>query len=96
MKRTSCSSIGSPLTSYDPLLTGTAQLDKNNTESTSVLSPAPGGIVAQNTYTASAGLIYSMTPFLSAALNASYAERVGNHIITPQDIVTVSLNYRPY
>jgi hypothetical protein len=42
------------------------------------------------------GLSYSMTPFLSAALSASYTERVASHTITPQDIVTVSLNYRPY
>jgi hypothetical protein len=44
----------------------------------------------------SAGLNYAMTPFLSAALNASYNERVADHLITPQDVVTVSLNYRPY
>src|ERR1700722_8879680 len=50
----------------------------------------------QNIYTVNAGLNYSMTPFLSAALNASYNERVANHLITPQDVVTVSLNYRPY
>ncbi len=41
--------IGSPITSFDPLLTGTLQLDKNNTESVSVFSPVP--VVAQNTYT---------------------------------------------
>src|SRR5579871_370517 len=41
--------VGSPIISFDPLLTGTVQLDKNNTESTSVFSPVP--IVAQNTYT---------------------------------------------
>jgi hypothetical protein len=50
----------------------------------------------QNNYTVNAGLNYSMTPFLSAALSASYTERVANHLITPQDVVTVSLNYRPY
>jgi len=43
--------VGSPITSFDPQLTGTLQLDKNDTESVSILSPAPGGIVAQNTYT---------------------------------------------
>ena len=42
--------IGSPITSFDPQLTGTLQLDKNDTESVSVLSPVP--ILAQNTYTA--------------------------------------------
>jgi hypothetical protein len=50
----------------------------------------------QNTYSLNAGLSYSMTPFLSAGLSASYNERVASHTITPQDIVTVSLNYRPY
>jgi hypothetical protein len=50
----------------------------------------------QNNYSLNTGLNYSMTPFLSAALSASYSERVANHQITPQDIFTVSLNYRPY
>ncbi len=44
--------IGSPITSFDPLITSTLQLDKNDTISTSVFSPAPGGIIGQNTYTA--------------------------------------------
>ena len=34
--------VGSPITSFDPQLTGTLQLDKNDTESTSALSPVPG------------------------------------------------------
>jgi hypothetical protein len=50
----------------------------------------------QNNYSLSTGLNYSMTPFLSAGLSASYSERVANHEITPQEVVTVSLNYRPY
>src|SRR5499427_5442977 len=45
--------IGSPLNSYDPTLSGTLQLDKDNTQSVSVFSPVP--IVAQNTYTANFG-----------------------------------------
>jgi outer membrane protein len=45
--------MGSPITSFDPSLTGALQLDKNNTESVSVFSPVP--IVAQNTYTANFG-----------------------------------------
>jgi outer membrane protein len=45
--------IGSPITSFDPVLTGTLQLDKNDTESTTVFSPIP--IVGQNTYTANFG-----------------------------------------
>ena len=42
--------IGAPITSFDPALTGTLQLDKNDTESVSLISPVP--ILAQNTYTA--------------------------------------------
>jgi hypothetical protein len=57
---------------------------------------SPFLVSTQNTYNLDTGVIYSMTPFLSAGLNASYSERVSNHSITPQDIVTVSLNYRPY
>lgn len=45
--------VGSPITSFDPALTGTLQLDKNNTQSVSVFSPVP--IVAQNTYTSNFG-----------------------------------------
>src|SRR5258708_16032575 len=45
--------IGSPITSFDPALTGTLQLDKKDAESTSALSPVP--ILAQNTYTANFG-----------------------------------------
>jgi outer membrane protein TolC len=45
--------IGSPITSFDPTLTGTLQLDKNQTESVSVFSPVP--VVAQNTYTSNFG-----------------------------------------
>src|SRR5580693_4288362 len=41
--------IGSTITSFDPVITGTLQVDKDNTESTSALSPVP--VLAQNTYT---------------------------------------------
>jgi outer membrane protein len=41
--------LGSPITSFDPIITGTLQLDKNETESVSSLAPVP--ILAQNTYT---------------------------------------------
>jgi hypothetical protein len=50
----------------------------------------------QKSYAVNAGLTYAMTPFLSAGLNAAYIERVGPGFITPDDVVTVSLNYRPY
>jgi outer membrane protein len=45
--------IGSTITSFDPQVTGTLQLDKNETQSTSAFSPTP--LVAQNTYTANFG-----------------------------------------
>jgi outer membrane protein len=45
--------IGAPITSFDPALTATLQLDKNDTESVSVFSPVP--VVAQNTYTSNFG-----------------------------------------
>jgi outer membrane protein TolC len=42
--------IGSTITSFDPIVTSTLQLDKNDSESVSSLAPVP--ILAQNTYTA--------------------------------------------
>jgi outer membrane protein len=42
--------LGAPITSFDPVVTSTLQLDKNDTESVSSLAPVP--ILAQNTYTA--------------------------------------------
>jgi hypothetical protein len=47
-------------------------------------------------YTATAGVTYTMTPFISAALTGTLSERVGNHTMTPQELITVSLNYKPY
>jgi hypothetical protein len=53
-------------------------------------------LTTTNYYGLTAGVRYAMTPFISAALSASYTERVSEHVITPQDLITVSLNYRPY
>src|SRR5260370_29298654 len=39
--------ICAPITTFDPVVTGTLQLDKNNTESNSGLTPVP--VLAQNT-----------------------------------------------
>jgi Putative beta-barrel porin 2 len=63
---------------------------------TTSFTPGGGASGSQNNYNLNTGINYTMTPFLSAALSATYSERVSNHTITPQDIVTVSLNYRPY
>ena len=51
--------VGSPLTSFDPQLMGSLQLDKNQTESVSIFSPVP--IVAQNTYTSDFGYSQGFT-----------------------------------
>ena len=51
---------------------------------------------ASNFYSANTSLNYTMTPFLSASLSASYTERVGNHTITPEDVIIVRLRYSPY
>jgi outer membrane protein TolC len=75
--------VGSPIPSFDPQLTGTLQLDKNNTESVSVFSPAPGGIVSQNTYTAN--IAYTQGFHWGTTLSAAFNN---NHVATNS---TVSL-----
>src|ERR1700690_3611461 len=52
--------IGSPITAFDPLITSTIQLDKNDTISSSAISLAPGGILAQNTYTADVSFVQGL------------------------------------
>jgi outer membrane protein len=79
--------IGSPITSFDPVFTSTLQLDKNNTVSTSAVSPAPGGIVAQNTYLANfaytQGFQWGTT--LSAGFNNTHiTTNSGVSLLTPQ------------
>ena len=71
--------------------------------STSTFTPGLGATTAfapllttTNFYTASAGLTYAVTPFISAGLNAAYTERVDNHAITPESLILASLSYRPY
>jgi outer membrane protein TolC len=79
--------IGSTITSFDPQLTGTIQLDKNDAISTSVFSPAPGGIIAQNTYTSNfaytQGLQWGTT--LTAGFNNTHltTNNTGS-LLTPQ------------
>jgi hypothetical protein len=51
---------------------------------------------AQDLYSAQASLTYTMTPFLVAALTASYNETVQSHLVTPETLITASLNYKPY
>jgi len=79
--------VGSPITSFDPQLTGTFQLDKNDTVSSSVFSPAPGGILAQNTYTSNfaytQGLQWGTT--LTAGFNNTHLTTNNtSSLLTPQ------------
>jgi hypothetical protein len=53
-------------------------------------------LTTTNYYALTAGVTYAMTPFISADLSATYNERVSDHLITPQDLITVRLNYKPY
>src|SRR6266481_3024490 len=79
--------IGSPITSFDPVLTGTLQLDKNNTESTNVLSPVP--VLAQNTYTAD--LTYTQGFQWGTALSVGFNN---THVTTnsPTSLLTPDLS----
>jgi len=63
------------------------------TATTTILAPF---VTATDFYSLTAGVRYQMTPFISTALTASYTERVGDHLITPQDLIMVSLDYKPY
>jgi len=79
--------VGSPITSFDPQFSGTVQLDKNETVSTSVFSPAPGGIIAQNTYTSNfaytQGLQWGTT--LTAGFNNTHVTTNSTvSLLTPQ------------
>jgi outer membrane protein len=79
--------IGPPLLNFDPQLTGTLQLDKNETVSTSVFSPAPGGIVAQNTYTADLSYtqgFHSGTTLTAGFNNTHLSTNSTVSLLTPQ------------
>lgn len=68
----------------------------NSAFTSGLTNVSPLFVSSQDFYSVTAGLTYLMTPFLSATLNASYTERVADHQITPQDVITVGLSYRPY
>ncbi len=44
--------IGAPITSFDPVLSSTLQMDRNNIESTSIFTQVPNGVANTNTGTA--------------------------------------------
>src|SRR5580698_7239971 len=64
--------IGSPITSYDPLVTSTLQFDRDQAESVSAFSPVP--VIAQNTYTANFGYVqgFQWGTALNVAFNNSH------------------------
>jgi len=77
--------IGAPITSFDPALTATVQLDKNDTESVSVFSPVP--VVAQNTYTSNFGYTqgFEWGGALTGAFNNSHLTTNNpTSLLTPQ------------
>jgi hypothetical protein len=74
-------SIGYSNAAFTPALTGT------------VFAPY---LTVTHSYTATTTMTYAMTPFITAALAAVFSERVYDHFITPQDIITLSLNYKPH
>jgi outer membrane protein len=83
--------IGSPITSFDPVLTGTLQLDKNDIESTTIDSLIP--VVGQNTYTANLAYTqgFQWGTALSVGFNNSHiATNSGEALLTPE----VSSNFQ--
>ncbi len=77
--------IGAPITSFDPALTGTLQLDKNETESVNIFSPVP--IVAQNSYTSNFGYTqgFAWGGALSGAFNNTHVTTNNpTSVLTPQ------------
>jgi outer membrane protein TolC len=79
--------IGSTITSFDPVVTSTLQLDKDDTESTSTPGLIP--VVGQNTYTANFG--YTQGFQWGTALSAGFNN---SHIATnnPASLLTPEVN----
>jgi outer membrane protein len=79
--------IGSTITSFDPIVTSTLQLDKSDLESTSVLSPIP--VVGQNTYTAN--FAYTQGFQWGTSLNVGFNN---THVATnnPTSLLTPDVN----
>jgi outer membrane protein len=77
--------IGSPITSFDPIITSTLQLDKNDTEST-IVGSVP--IISQNTYTAD--FAYTQGFAWGTTLNAGFNN---THLTTnsPANLLTPDL-----
>jgi outer membrane protein len=83
--------IGAPITSFDPVLTGTLQLDKDDAESTSLFSPVP--IVAQNTYTGNLSYTqgFQWGTSLTAGFNNTHAT---SNLITTEFTPLINSNFQ--
>lgn len=83
--------IGSPIVSFDPVITGTLQLDKDNADSTSLFSPVP--VVAQNTYTADVNYTqgFQWGTALTAGFNNSH---VTSNLVTTEFTPLISTNFQ--
>ncbi|MGB7129489.1 MAG: TolC family protein [Candidatus Sulfotelmatobacter sp.] len=83
--------IGSPITSFDPMLTGNLQLDKDDAESTSLFSPVP--VVAQNTYTSNFG--YTQGFHWGTELTAAFDNtHVTSNLITSELTPLINTNFQ--
>ncbi len=77
--------IGSTITSFDPIITSTLQVDKDYSESVSALSPVP--VISQNTYTAN--FAYTQGFQWGTALNLGFnnthaTTNLTTSLLTPQ------------
>ncbi len=82
---TSTLGIGSTITSFDPILTGTLQLDRDNAISTSPFTAPP--VVAQNTYTSNFSYIqgFHWGSALSVGFNNTHlTTNSSTSLLTPQ------------
>ncbi len=75
--------IGSPITSFDPVLTGTLQMDRNFTQSTSIFSPIP----VANTNTGTANFSYLQGFHWGTNLGISFNN---THVTTDNPTTTYS------
>lgn len=75
---------------------GAAVSDTSGAFTSSVVSSTVANAGSQRTYSASASLAYAMTPFLGANLSYSYSKTDQAGLITPQSLVTLALNFKPY
>ena len=83
--------IGAAITPFDPQLTSTLQLDKNNSDSTSLFSPVP--IVGTNSYTANFAYTqgFRWGTSIAAGFNNSH---VSSNLVTTEITPLISSNFQ--